>query len=86
MKPISACENDASLFDDSVSDDFFLAFLTPPELKEKLQNPTHTQPHPQNYAQTNTAMSFSANVAPVLHISGGTVNITFASAPTNMPL
>ena len=86
LEPISACENDASLFDDSVSDDFFLAFLTPPELKEKLQNPTHTQPHPQNYAQTNTAMSFSANVAPVLHISGGTVNITFASAPTNMPL
>ena len=85
LEQTSAAETNSSFFDDSIPDDFFLQFLTPPELVVK-QNSVHNQPQPQQYAQTNTAMTFSANVAPVLHFHGGTVNITFASAPTNMPL
>ena len=61
LEQTSAAETNSSFFDDSIPDDFFLQFLTPPELVVK-QNIVHNQPQPQQYAQTNTAMTFSANV------------------------
>ena len=70
---------EATLFDtDSFPDDLFLSFLTPPELK-KQQQPAHNQ----NFAQTNTATTYSTSLAPIFHIHGGTVNIVLGPGAAN---
>ena len=82
QEPIFRQENLPTYIDDSIPDEFFLDFLTPPAL---ICEPK-SQPQAQHFEQKNNAFTFSTNAAPILHIHGGTVNISFASAPPTMPL
>ena len=68
---------------DSFPDELFLSILTPPEFQRQTQTPF--QASTQQYAQTNTSMTLATSVAPIFHIHGGTVNITFLPDPKNVP-
>ena len=81
-EPVFRQENVPTYIDDYIPDEFFLDFLTPPAL---ICEPK-SQPQAQHFEQKNNAFTFSTNAAPILHIHGGTVNISFASAPPTMPL
>ena len=65
-------------------DELIMLLSTPPRLQHQQQTQFQDNFFPQapqtaHCAQTNNALSFASNIAPTIHIHGGTVNFTFVT-------
>ena len=65
-------------------DELIMSLTTPPRLQHQQQTQFQDNFFPQapqtaHCAQTNNALSFASNIAPTIHIHGGTVNFTFVT-------